>query len=140
MGPHLGGGESTRGVWYLVAGTEAGLGTFRVGRVRSVTRTDRRVERPEGFDLEEAWRATMASLGDRRVPTTAVVRADAEVVPLLRAVLGTPKKVAKDAGSPVTVEVRGYSPEQPAAQLAGFGRRGASEATGRGQSPARSRR
>jgi predicted DNA-binding transcriptional regulator YafY len=32
--------------WYLVAGTDAGQRTFRVGRVRSVTTTDRPVERP----------------------------------------------------------------------------------------------
>src|SRR5690606_24929580 len=45
---------SKTSVWYLVAGTDAGLRTFRVSRVRSVTVTDRPVERPEDFDLEEA--------------------------------------------------------------------------------------
>jgi predicted DNA-binding transcriptional regulator YafY len=40
-----------RTVWYLIANTEAGLRTFRVGRVRTVSVTDRPVDRPDGFDL-----------------------------------------------------------------------------------------
>jgi predicted DNA-binding transcriptional regulator YafY len=111
-----------RSVWYLVADTDAGLRTFRVGRVRSVELTEERVERPEGFDLEEAWRTTMASLDERRVPTVATLRADVEVVPYLRATLGTPMKVDKaDGARRVSVEVRSYSPELLAVQLAGFG-------------------
>ncbi len=44
-------------VWYLVAGTDAGLRTFRVGRVREVTPTDEPAVRPPGFDLAGAWAA-----------------------------------------------------------------------------------
>src|SRR5687768_4942763 len=36
-------------VWYLIANTEAGLRTFRVWRVRSVTLTREPLVRPEGF-------------------------------------------------------------------------------------------
>ena len=42
--------------WYLVADTDAGLRTFRVDRVTSLHGTGEPVRRPEGFDLEEAWR------------------------------------------------------------------------------------
>ena len=37
-------------VWYLVAGTDAGMRTFRLNRVRSVVVTQDPVERPDGFD------------------------------------------------------------------------------------------
>ena len=43
------------GTWYLIAGTLAGLRTFRVSRVHAVTPTDEVVERPEDFDLARAW-------------------------------------------------------------------------------------
>src|SRR6516165_4407175 len=41
-------------VWYLVAGTDAGLRTFRVDRVTGVTAVGAAVVRPEAFDLSEA--------------------------------------------------------------------------------------
>lgn len=45
------------GTWYLIAGTRAGLRTFRVSRVRDVTACDEPVDRPEDFDLAAAWDA-----------------------------------------------------------------------------------
>ena len=111
-----------RAVWYLIANTDAGLRTFRVGRVRSVMVTDRPVERPDGFDLEEAWRSTLATLDEHRVPTAATLRLDADDVAHLRAVLGTPMTVGPvGRDGLVDVEVRTYSPQTIAAQLAGFG-------------------
>jgi predicted DNA-binding transcriptional regulator YafY len=111
-----------RTVWYLVADTEAGLRTFRVNRVRSVEVTDLPVERPEGFDLEEAWRSTLATLDEHRVPSAATLRADADVVPGLRAALGTPMTVGPvGTDGRVDIEVRSYSPQMIAGQLAGFG-------------------
>ena len=113
-----------RTVWYLIANTEAGLRTFRVGRVRSVVLTDRPVDRPEGFDLEEAWRSTLDRLDEHRVPAVATLRADPDEVRSLRAALGTPMTVAREViDGRVDIEVRSYSPEMIAAQLAGFGRR-----------------
>jgi predicted DNA-binding transcriptional regulator YafY len=111
-----------RSVWYLVANTEAGLRTFRVGRVRSVLLTELPVDRPEGFDLEEAWRSTLAALDEQRVPSGATLRADVEVVRILRAVLGTPMTVSKEVvDGRVDIEIRSYSAEMIAHQLAGFG-------------------
>ncbi len=113
-----------RMVWYLIANTDAGLRTFRVGRVRSVVLTDRPVDRPEGFDLEEAWRSTLDRLDEHRVPAVATLRADPDVVRSLRAALGTPMTVAREViDGRVDIEVRSYSPEMIAAQLAGFGQR-----------------
>ncbi len=113
---------SKRTVWYLVADTEAGLRTFRVGRVRSVAVTDQPVRRPEGFDLEEAWRTTLASLDEHRVPVVASLLARPETVARLRAVLGSPMEVtAPRPDGRVEIALRSYSPEQIAGQLAGFG-------------------
>ncbi len=50
-------GLATKGpIWYLVGDTEAGLRTFRVERVTAVEPTGEPVVRPDGFDLEEAWK------------------------------------------------------------------------------------
>jgi predicted DNA-binding transcriptional regulator YafY len=46
---------SKNNTWYVLAGTDAGLRTFRLSRVRAVTLTDDRVERPADFDLAAAW-------------------------------------------------------------------------------------
>ncbi len=46
---------SKTGVWYLLAGTDAGPRTFRVSRVVDVGATAEPVERPDDFDLARAW-------------------------------------------------------------------------------------
>ena len=111
-------------VWYLVANTDAGMRTFRVNRIRSLQATTLPVQRPEGFDLDEAWRSTMASLDERRLPCRACVRVDADFVHILRWVLGTrltvPDGEPREGADHVEVEVRGQTPEIVAAQLAGF--------------------
>src|SRR5690606_4036599 len=58
-------------VWYLVADTDAGLRTFRVGRVQKVTMTDDPVVRPEGFDLAEAWQSVVDAMEERRTASKA---------------------------------------------------------------------
>jgi predicted DNA-binding transcriptional regulator YafY len=111
-----------RSVWYLVADTADGMRTFRLNRVRSVEVTDLPVERPEGFDLEEAWRASLAGLDEHRVPSVAVLRADPEAVPGLRAALGTPMTVGPAVtDGRVDIELHSYSPQMIAGTLAGFG-------------------
>jgi len=120
-----------RSVWYLVAGTDSGMRTFRVNRVLSVVPNGEPVDRPEGFDLEESWKTSMATLDEQRVPCVATVRAKPEVVPGLRAALGTPVTVIKkssdltegngDQDGRVEVRIRGYSPKMIASLLAGFG-------------------
>jgi predicted DNA-binding transcriptional regulator YafY len=46
---------SKSGVWYLVAGADAEVRTFRVSRVVNAEATTEPVERPDGFDLVRAW-------------------------------------------------------------------------------------
>jgi predicted DNA-binding transcriptional regulator YafY len=113
------------GVWYLIAGTDAGVRTFRVGRVTDVTPTGEPVLRPEGFDLRAAWEASAGEVERRRTDTRIQALADPALVPLLRRWLG-PAHVA--VGEPVAdgrvaVELGGPSVPVLTAQFAGFGHR-----------------
>ncbi|MGH2530360.1 MAG: helix-turn-helix transcriptional regulator [Actinomycetota bacterium] len=109
-------------VWYLVAGTDAGLRTFRVSRVRSVAVTDEPVERPDGFDLEETWKSIMASIDERRAGFRAVAVVDADKVSWVRSVFGTRLSVGDaTADGRVEIELRSWSAESITSELAGFG-------------------
>lgn len=76
------------GVWYLVGRTEGQARTYRVSRVRNVTRTGERFERPDGFDLAAFWTESSAAY-ERDVPRLeVVVRVEPARVGLLRARVG----------------------------------------------------
>jgi predicted DNA-binding transcriptional regulator YafY len=109
-------------VWYLVAGTDAGLRTFRVDRVQAVEPTGAPVVRPEGFDLAEAWRAISAEVDQLRAPVEALALVEPWAVDILRFTLGT--RVAIGAARPdgrVEVELRGHRVESLAGEIAGLG-------------------
>jgi len=109
--------------WYLVAGTDAGLRTFRVDRVHAVALTAAPVDRPVGFDLERTWESVVADLDARRMPMAATVHAEERFVPVLRSVLGTRVAATGRRGrgsGRVEVTVRGRSAEMLARELAGF--------------------
>jgi predicted DNA-binding transcriptional regulator YafY len=109
-------------VWYLVAGTDAGMRTFRVSRIRSVALTEVPVERPDGFDLEAHWRSVVAQLDERRVTFRATARVAPEAVPWLRSAFGTRLSVRETrADGHADVEIRSWSARTLAAELAGFG-------------------
>jgi predicted DNA-binding transcriptional regulator YafY len=115
-------------VWYLVGNTDAGMRTFRLSRVRAVRVTDRALVRPDGFDLEETWQSTLATLDEMRAPYRAVVRADPAMVPVLRSVFGTLLTAGLTAaetlvGGRAEVEIRDRSAFMIAVRLAGFGNR-----------------
>jgi predicted DNA-binding transcriptional regulator YafY len=110
-------------VWYLIAGTDAGMRTFRLSRVRSVTLTDDPVERPDGFDLETHWSSVVAELDERRVTFHAWARVEAEAIPWLRSAFGTRLSVREpETDGRVDVEIRSWSAHTVAGELAGFGR------------------
>ncbi|HEX5827918.1 MAG TPA: YafY family protein [Candidatus Limnocylindrales bacterium] len=49
------------GNWYLVAGHEGQLRTYRVSRVTEVTLAEERAVRPDGFDLSTYWTESIAA-------------------------------------------------------------------------------
>lgn len=109
-------------VWYLVADTDAGMRTFRVGRVQSVTPTGEPAVRPEGFDLAEAWQSVVAAMDERRNAFRAVVHAEPQAVGWLKGRFGRQVVVGAtlDDGR-VEVEIGAWSAEAVAHDLATFG-------------------
>jgi predicted DNA-binding transcriptional regulator YafY len=116
-------GLVTKGsTWYLVANTDAGMRTFRVDRVTAVEPTGEPAVRPEGFDLDEAWRLIADEVDQRRAPLRVRARATPGIVQLLRWVLGT--RVSIGPAGPdgrIDVELRGQDARSIAGEIAGFG-------------------
>jgi predicted DNA-binding transcriptional regulator YafY len=108
-------------VWYLVAGTDAGQRTFRVSRVRTVRHSDRPIERPDDFDLSQAWDSIVSSVDAQRAPVRVELRTDAVTLDVLRYMFGN--RVGEDAPGPgdrIDVVLRAQSELMVARQLAGF--------------------
>jgi predicted DNA-binding transcriptional regulator YafY len=111
-------------VWYLVAGTDAGLRTFRVNRVRSVTATDVPVLRPDGFDLAQTWKGIVDTLDEQRAPVRVRALAEAHLAGVLRAAFGNRLAHVADAGPDggrIEFEVRMHTVWSAAGELARFG-------------------
>jgi predicted DNA-binding transcriptional regulator YafY len=108
--------------WYLVADTEAGLRTFRVERVRSVEPLGLPVERPEGFDLAEAWRLITDEVDQHTVRLRGRGTAAPEVVGLLRMIFANRVRIGPaGADGRIEFEVAGAHIHALAGELAGLG-------------------
>jgi len=108
--------------WYLVADTEAGMRTFRVERITSVEPTGEKVVRPEGFDLEEAWRMVTERVGQSWATASAHGYATADMVPVLRMVFGPRLRIGPAAADGrVEIELGGAHLRGLVAEIAGFG-------------------
>ena len=109
-------------VWYLVAGTDAGLRTFRVNRVRGVTVTTDAVERPADFDLADVWRNVVDTIEARRTTSRAVLRVPPWAVGGLRGQFGPTVVVRGElADGRMEVEVGAPAVGAIAERLAGWG-------------------
>jgi predicted DNA-binding transcriptional regulator YafY len=120
-------------VWYLVAATNAGQRTFRIGRVTAVEPTGDPVQRPDNFDLAEAWEGVVANVDELRSTHHVDAIVDADHIVALRWMFDRQLTVITDptpVGEPVaegatvqrvTVRLGGQSIERIAAQIAGFG-------------------
>jgi predicted DNA-binding transcriptional regulator YafY len=108
--------------WYMIADTEAGLRTFRVDRMTSVEPTGARVVRPDGFELEEAWRLISDEVEQKRTPYHARAMANPDTVPMCRWVLGNRVKIGPTGpDGRVEVELRGHNIHSLAGEIAGLG-------------------
>lgn len=65
-----------RGVWYLVAGHDSELRTYRVSRITEAKVTDESFEQPEDFHLSEYWETSTAAFKSAlpRYPSSLLVR------------------------------------------------------------------
>jgi len=110
--------------WYLVAGTDAGLRTFRVDRITSWALTGEPVRRPDGFDLAEAWKLIAADIDEKRTPVHARLLAAPEAVPSCRYQFGHRVRIGPpSADGRVEVEVRGQHVRGLAGEVAMLGGR-----------------
>lgn len=113
-------------VWYLVAGTDAGLRTFRVGRVQAVTPTGEPAERPKDFDLDATWREIVANVDAMRTPYQVEAFVDLDILPVLHWMFEgqlsevDPQPEDCPRGR-LAITIGGHHVEQVAGQLAGFG-------------------
>lgn len=124
-------------VWYLVAGTDAGRRTFRVGRVTSVEPTGEPAERPPDFDLAAAWQQVVAHVDELRSPHQVDALADVDLVAPLRWIFDRQFEVVdttsddtdndrpadRDGTTQMAVRLGGQSLERICGQIAGFGTR-----------------
>jgi predicted DNA-binding transcriptional regulator YafY len=76
-----------RGTWYLLAGSAGGLRTFRLSRVMAVAPTEAPVERPDDFDLTDAWETVQSGFADRMSGVTVELRVEPAARRLVAAVL-----------------------------------------------------
>ncbi len=108
--------------WYLVAATDAGLRTFRIDRITSVTVLDQPVVRPDGFDLRAAWRLISDEVDQIRTPVVAEVLVDPDIVPVVRWTFGTRARLGPPAADGrIAMELRSQSIGRLGTELAGFG-------------------
>ena len=113
-------------VWYLVAGTADGMRTFRVNRVTSVDPTGAAAQRPPGFDLETEWQRIVAHVDELRAPVRVTVRAEPDVVGMLRWAFERQVEVVEDVPGPdgrLQAQIAGRDVAMIAMRIAGFGRR-----------------
>jgi predicted DNA-binding transcriptional regulator YafY len=108
-------------VWYLIAGTDAGVRTFRVDRITSLEPTGRRATRPDGFDLAEAWRLISDEVERMRTPVVATALVDPAALAVARWVFGARLRIGPPADDGrIQVEIRGHRIAVLASELAGL--------------------
>jgi predicted DNA-binding transcriptional regulator YafY len=113
-------------VWYLVAGVEGELRTYRISRVQGVTVTDQPCVRPAGFDLAAHWAESAAAFVSNlpRYPVT--VRADPALLPRMR-YTGKFARIERvdppDASGWVTVAILFETEDEAREYVLGFGPR-----------------
>ncbi|MEY2571642.1 MAG: hypothetical protein QOE63_1992, partial [Acidimicrobiaceae bacterium] len=112
-----------RGVWYLVAGTDAGQRTFRVERVISADVLDEAVEIPDDFDLATVWADVVDTFDTRwQPPITVRVEVDVDAVRYLTGRYGQRAEVVApgDASSRAILDIGFPDEHAAAAELAGW--------------------
>jgi predicted DNA-binding transcriptional regulator YafY len=108
--------------WYLIADTDAGLRTFRIDRITSITPTGRPAVRPSGFDLESAWAMIADEVRERRLPTRATAFVEKRSLDRIRDLLDSGVRVGPpQPDGRIAIEVRAPSPFALARRIAGLG-------------------
>jgi predicted DNA-binding transcriptional regulator YafY len=108
--------------WYLLADTDGGQRTFRVGRVQAVTLTDARVTPRADFDLATEWRNIAENVNELRRTVKAQLRVRREQLTPLRYQFGDDLEIGGELrDGRFVVTVAGSGSTMLAQQLAGWG-------------------
>jgi predicted DNA-binding transcriptional regulator YafY len=108
--------------WYLLADTDAGQRTFRVGRVEGVEITDEPVARDADFDLATEWRTIAESVDELRRTVHARVRVQRDHLTPLRHQFGGDLEIGDEQpDGRVDITIAGSDGTALAQQLAGWG-------------------
>ncbi|HEY7592526.1 MAG TPA: WYL domain-containing protein [Actinophytocola sp.] len=110
------------GVWYLVAGTDRGRRTFRVDRVSDAEMLDEPAERPDDFELAEAWQEVVGEVERRRSPVSAMILIEPRFVPVLQRQFGRHCEVlGEEPDGRARVRLAAHMPLSIAERIAGWG-------------------
>jgi predicted DNA-binding transcriptional regulator YafY len=110
------------GIWYLIAGTEAGQRSFRVDRIADAETTSQPASWPDDFTLTAAWEHIVHQIEQRRSRTWATVLIETRFASILRDHFGRHFRIDKELGSQrVQVRVGAPTPRDIARNLAGWG-------------------
>lgn len=114
--------------WYLIAagtatdeaGGPAQPRTYRIDRIRNLTKTMRSGSPPEDFDANRTWERFGRDVQQLRAAVTATVDVRAEYVPVFLHHFGTHARALTDTPDSTLVEVSAHSAQGLAEQLAGW--------------------
>ena len=87
------------GRWYLVAGVDEAVRTFRVNQILDLTVQPERFDWPPTFDLAQFWRAHIADFRQRLYQGEALVRLAPQALPELAHLLGRAVAQAAQRGA-----------------------------------------
>jgi predicted DNA-binding transcriptional regulator YafY len=109
-------------VWYLIAGTERGQRTFRVDRITELEVTDETAERPDDFELADAWARVVDQMEARRSLVSAIVLVPERLLFVLRDHFGRHcEHLETLADGRARVRIAAHTPLSIAEQVAGWG-------------------
>jgi predicted DNA-binding transcriptional regulator YafY len=108
--------------WYLLAGTDTGQRTFRVGRVRGVTLTDEPIVVDDDFDLAAEWQRVAENVNELRRTVRARLCVGRDALTPLRYQFGDDLEVVTELDDGrFEVTIAGTGAAMLAQQLAGWG-------------------
>lgn len=109
-------------VWYLVAGTDAGLRTFRASRVSDVQLLEGLVDKPPDFDLEATWESLQSRFDTRGGGAVAEALATPQIMKPLAGMLSSRLTIGEvDPDGRTRVTITGPSEFILSVDLAAFG-------------------
>jgi hypothetical protein len=90
--------------------------------VQALAETGERVTRPDGFDLDDAWRLISDRVEDMRMPIVAVASITPEMMQIARYMFGTRMRIGppREDGR-ISVEIRGHHVPALSGEIAGLG-------------------